>query len=760
VPLSTAVLTALRRQRGGSPAAAARGSGFPGVAIIPEAPDARVSVEVAWSADLTASPDAWTWTNVTPKVRQSPGITTRLGRNDESSDTNPAELSIVLDNTTGAFSLGGRSPNYPYVRRNVPVRVRVDPGTGARVLFLGFAAEWTPGWDSLTGNIPVVTLKASGTLRRLSQGDDPVISPARRYLLNLPYVVSYWPCDEGKYANVFPPAIGSYDMSWSGTPSLASNSDFDSSLPIPEVDTSDWIGVVDSYTAGGDFGGQASSVRAFMVLPDTGPASTFAQMIKVTMYGGTAGSFVLYYSNAASGGLGVRAFNAAGATLGDTGIMATGLNGLALMVQFTVYASGGNIFAKIGAAYGNRSAYFDTTAVSIFAGTIGIINSIRVNEFRENPDLAVGHVAVIAGSPALSASIYMTSSYDGEAVTGTGGRLARVTTENAVPFELYGGSSETLTFADYAGPQPIDTVVNILRDCEKLERGVLWDGLDPGLAYTTRRRFENATPAITLDANAGELAPPFEPTDDDQASRNRWTVNRQDGAEFTVSDVTGPMGTRAIGVYSDSLTVNSYQDRGARDIADWLVHRGTVVGYRYPTVTVDLRAVPRLVPLVLGLIVGSRIDLVNVDDALDTATTGTVSLTVEGISHNIRPGSSWTVELNCSPFDQWRVAVIAAETGDLDEDSVRLDAGPGDSTVAALTTAGATSLSVATVATGALWTTAADDFPFYVDVGGEPVRVTAISGATSPQTFTVDALEVDRHVGDAVTVLNPNVLGL
>jgi hypothetical protein len=42
-----------------------------------------------------------------------------------------------------------------------------------------------------------------------------------------------------------------------------------------------------------------------------------------------------------------------------------------------------------------------------------------------------------------------------------------------------------------------------------------------------------------------------------------------------------------------------------------------------------------------------------------------------------------------------------------------------------------------TSATTPLWTTAAADFPFDIAIDGERITVTNITGASSPQTFTV-----------------------
>src|SRR5690606_28201336 len=137
--------------------------------------------EIAWGADVGALTDAfWSWTDITADVRQEPGLSWSLGRNDEASTANPATLTMELDNSGGKYSLGGESPNWPYVRRNAPVRVRVDlgDGKGYTTLFLGYAVGWEPAWN-MRGAAPTVRLEAAGTLRRLLQGDSPVLSPIR-----------------------------------------------------------------------------------------------------------------------------------------------------------------------------------------------------------------------------------------------------------------------------------------------------------------------------------------------------------------------------------------------------------------------------------------------------------------------------------------------------------------------------------------------------------------------------------------------------
>ncbi|WP_060880140.1 hypothetical protein [Streptomyces scabiei] len=72
-------------------------------------------------------------------------------------------------------------------------------------------------------------------------------------------------------------------------------------------------------------------------------------------------------------------------------------------------------------------------------------------------------------------------------------------------------------------------------------------------------------------------------------------------------------------------------------------------------------------------------------------------------------------------------------------------AGTDGSQLAAGIDADDLSLSVA-ITTGPRWTTDANEMPILVDVGGEHMSVTAISGTSSPQTFTVGARSVNGVV--------------
>jgi hypothetical protein len=260
---------------------------------------------------------------------------------------------------------------------------------------------------------------------------------------------------------------------------------------------------------------------------------------------------------------------------------------------------------------------------------------------------------------------------------------------------------------------------------------------------------------LTIDAAAGQLSEGFDPTDDDQRTRNLVEVKRTHGITAEWEDATGTLGTATIGTYNESVTVNLGRDEDVIQHAQWRVSLGTEEGHRYPSVTVDLRAAPTLAGAVLNLVPGERIDVTNLDDTLSQFTAPSVSLIVEGIAHEITQ-TSWRVTFRCSPFDPWAVGRVAEETSDTSDMVMRLDT--DGSELSAGASVGATSLTV--LATPALWTTLADDYPLWLEVGGLPVRATACSGASSPQTFTVDALAVARTSGMQVQLWRPRRLGM
>lgn len=746
---------------------------------------ARLIVEVAWGADVQTDPGTWAWTDITTDVRQADGIQITIGRSDEASTSQPATCTFRVDNREGGYSQGGQSKNYPNVKRNVPVRVRVDLGQGPYTRFFGYATGIVPSWD-VTGENAEAVFTANGVLRRLIQGIPKVESLMKKLLSADPTTVGYWPCEDLKDSLSIASGLPENEpMFFSGTVNFASDDTFDSSDPFLEINNADLFAPMPIYE-------------------DT--AETFIQWLSTTPSSGF--DDVYFFSIACSGSCNrLELQMKAGGVLKldawdiDNNQILNGAN-----VSFDAYGktrrwfieiteTGGDIHIEYGlqpinAAPGGSAA----TAEDITSETIGRITSIQVGRFNNVSGLSIGHLTVQTEIPSIYADATVLQAFNGEQVTSqldaTSGRIRRLCEEHNIPLNLIsadgGRNSTASTRSGYMGPQAVDSVVNLLRDAEAVEQGILFDGLNTGLTYITRYARENRAPTMVIDASSGDLVMPFAPTDDDQTTRNISTVTKRNASSFTYEDDDGPMGTAVIGVYDESQTINMHRDSDAAHFASWFVHHGTIQGYRYPTLALNLAKSPHLfnsdgsAPLYpddelypstalypndgsvieaggwMAVTPGHRIDIVNLNTARTQVPDETVSLLVQGWTETISQ-FVWDVNVNCTPYEPWQLIELASDSGDANPYIAHLQT--DGSTLAASAAAGATSLSVATTS-GPLWTTTTDDFPFDISLAGRRVTVTAISGASSPQTFTVDAIPVAAPAGVEIAVWDPPSIGL
>ncbi|MFE0201416.1 hypothetical protein ACFW0I_37660, partial [[Kitasatospora] papulosa] len=163
---------------------------------------------------------------------------------------------------------------------------------------------------------------------------------------------------------------------------------------------------------------------------------------------------------------------------------------------------------------------------------------------------------------------------------------------------------------------------------------------------------------------------------------------------------------------------------------------------------------PHLIPAVLSMDIGDRLTIARLPSWLPP---GLVDQHMRGYTE-ILGVYEWSLAMNCTPARPWTVAVL--------EDPVIGRADTDGSQLASAVTASATSWSVAITA-GPLWITTATrpaEFPFSVTCGGEQVIVTAITGTSSPQTFTVtrsaNGITKAQSAGTALSLTYPMRLAL
>jgi hypothetical protein len=715
--------------------------------------DARIIFEVAWGAGAGTDPATWSWADISADVYAEPGINFRYGRSDEATTPQPATASLMLDNVGGKYSLGPQSPNWPNVKRGVPFRVRINlSGTGFVTAFQGNITGFKPGWSDASGKIPAVSVEVAGSLRRLLSTKDTVISTARRAYADDIFVVAYWPCEDGKDSTYLSSALSDRPAMYFtvGAPQLASNTDFAGSQPLPVVNSSAWTGDISPYVFTGAF--QSRFLAEFTAGSE--PANNTV-IHRLWATGSVARWEVLYNTG---GLLTVVAYDAAGVALSTTPALVFHLLDAPRQrrISLEIAEGGGTVFYRVGVVQvapvlGNVFVGQLTSAFAIVGATQGTFYRVEMNPGAVTGSMVFGHIICESIQTDMFDDASKIAGYPGESATA---RFRRLCVENGLLYTQYPNPPSAIEATTAMGPQRPGTLIDLLRECEMADQAVMFDGLSNGLTFVASDFRDNQTALFAIDASAFELSPPFEPVHDDQRSVNSAKVNRSAGVEATYEDVDGPFGTKATGTHSASETINLYADSQAVQFAAWLVHLGTYPGYRYPTITIDLLANPRFARYVVGLLPGSRIDITGIGSVLPDQAVDTVSLVVEGVSQRVTP-DQWTVSLQCSPFDLWRIIVLAADVGDTSEFLCHLDT--DDSRTVDTAYAGDTAVTVQTMS-GPIWTQDPDDFPFYISIGGVRATVTNITGSASPQTFTIQPLSTSRPGGSQVEVWNPPVL--
>lgn len=583
--------------------------------------------------------------------------------------------------------------------------------------FYGEVSSWPSRWD-VSGKDVYVQVEAAGIMRRLGQGVSPLASTLRRRIPSFTSVplLAYWPMEEGESATrAYSPITGVLPLKinavqWAAVDTLASSSALPSlksaggvlaqmngRVPAPAGVVTNWhvqwVYRLDTVN---------TTLRTFMRVLSTGTVNEWYVQINnntTRIIGRDSDGIAVFTQD-----------------IGTT----TDLYNQWIRAELRVDQNGGNVdwqirFTDVGGDAGAFNASF--------AGSSGRPVGVASPPDGYSPDvdgMAIGHISAWGASS--------TTAYDGaiDAWAGetSGARAVRLTGEESVPFGLYGAAAEAM------GVQRPASLLDLLGECADADHGILHEARDSvALKYRDRGGMYNQSPALALDyATAGHVAPPLEPVDDDQAVRNDVTVQRTGGSAARATLDTGALSTQAppngVGRYDESLTFNLFDDEQADDHAGWLLHLGTWDETRYPVLRVELAAAPSLMESVTAVDLGDRITVAHPPAWLPP---DTINLLVQGYSETIGI-FDWKIEFNCTPARPWDVAYVGDATfAQVDTAGSSLNSGA---------TSTATSISVATT-TGAVWTTDGANMPFDIRVAGEVMRVTAISGASSPQTFTV-----------------------
>lgn len=703
------------------------------------------------SGDLTVElyvGGSWVDLTAAGLVYERDKVTITRGQSDEGSELDRSTCRLTLNNRDGRFS--PRYPEGPYyglIGRNTPLRVSVQRGNEKAYRFWGEVTAWPSKWDT-SGNDVWVEIEARGVLRRLTQGNSPLNSTMYRGLLTLAAnpPVAYWPCEDAEGSTVLASALdGGRPMTITGSPTLAGYEGFACSKPLPLVGNSSWRGVVPGYTNTGE-----NQVRFLLQIPDGGMTNG-AVVIRLIMTGG-ARRWDLVYTTASAGTLTLYIYDEDGVELDSSSV--TDFDGS--LRRMTIAASLENfIFTRWEWGSAQVTDGIAVTYSDAISGVgPGIVSRVEIDPDGVLDQVAVGHISVHAGITSLTDLAYELMAYEGETA---GRRVERLCGEEGLGFESIGDLDDTVAM----GTQGVATLLDLIRECAEADGGILYEPPTTlGLGYRARTSLYNQDASLALDYAAGHLFGELLPVDDDLNTRNDITVSRSGGSSARTELSTGALSVLpppdGVGRYAETVTLNVETDDPLADQAGWRLHLGTVDEARYPRVTVHLgrRVVTESTTLrtdTLGLRPGDRLTISSLpvwlppDDA---------SQLVIGLSEQIDKFEH-VITFNCVPESPWRVATVdGGSTARVGTDGSELATGVDSDD---------TSLSVSVTA-GELWTTDAGEAPFDVLVGGEVMTVTAVSGASSPQTFTVtrsvNGVTKPHQPGTAVVLAQPAIVAL
>jgi hypothetical protein len=312
-------------------------------------------------------------------------------------------------------------------------------------------------------------------------------------------------------------------------------------------------------------------------------------------------------------------------------------------------------------------------------------------------------------------------------------RVARLCQEQGIPIAVDGPygtdwDAGVLAGAQAMGPQRPKKILELFEECARADFGVVGEqrgGL--GLTYRSRVTIRNQEPRLTLRRSLRQAIDPFEEVDDDLRFVNDVTVSRTDGSAYRIEDPGIAAGDEER--YQQNVEVNVASDLLLPAQTGWRYHLGTWPEPRYPQVRTDVAKDESLVEDVLGFGIGDRFGLVDPPPGCPP-----VDQLADGIVEELER-FQWRVAVNGNPARPWDTAVV--------DDPLFGRVGTAAAVTTTVINVGTTT-SVTVASTYGPWTTTEE--PFDIEVDGVRFRVTTVTGATSPQTFTVEAAPLNGDI--------------
>ncbi len=684
------------------------------------------------------------WTDLTPYVKADARVDLEGGTSSEGSVANPGSCRFNLKNHEEIgypFSQGNpASPFYETFQRGTRIRVSVPDGNSKSFRFHG-EIDLIEEQCDVSGKNAFVEVTAVGFLNRVGSSAEPLRSAFFREISRydrtgraLPK--GYWPMEDASGSGSCVAAIGNEPMNFTGNPGLNTFSDFKCSEAIPNMNGSKFAAYVPPYTFSS---AQKSGVSLWWLMSAADDVTIGTMLVRFVT---TQHRWELVYVSA--GNVRWRVIDYEDNIIYNSGSIAMDITSTLKWYGVTLLDDpvGSFQFLFSTREVGENSLSTQTAVIAIPQRRILYV---QLNPLAVTTDFYIGHVAVfshIQGGTDADGPYVPSGNMPVDALNAFAGeradeRFDRLCEEEGIPHEVVDPLNRDFEvpegLGEKMGAQLPSELLPLLRQCEATDGGMIYEVRDSfGLGYRTLRTITSQSPAVSLSHGDHELAVQPVPRRDNSRVRNDVSVTRQDGITARVTDTTSKLSVAAVGARPDFETLSLYQDLQASQQASWRVHLGTATQSRYREVSVELAhptftADPGLRSQVLGVVEGDRVDITDTPTRISPDDICQLSIgfkeTIDNFTHRI----TW----NTIPEEPYRVAIEGEDGFD------RMDA--EDARLTADATADATSLTV-TSFDGTRWidsATYSDKFPFDINVNGERMTVTTITGTGFTQTFTV-----------------------
>lgn len=708
------------------------------------------------------------------------------GRSSENSVSGPATCNFTAKNFDAAFSLTNpASPYWGKIVLGTQMRVSVPRGIGVSRRFWG-ALSSIPQESDISGRYSTVSFEAAGKLRPLGQGEAPLHSALYREKTrgqppgsvgHTVTLAAYWPMEDGAGALSLASASQGSPMRFTGSPALSAYDGFVCSDTIPNINGSVFSGAVPSFASPSGTSNTAQILTFMMSAPSGITAGTV--IARVTVNATLISLIELSYPS--TDHLQIKGYDRDGTGVYDSGSIAVPVAGdllaVELMLETVRNAPGANglwisLNTQATTSANSQNYVFDYTAIPYS----GNVSAVTVNPGKATSDVYIGHVSVHNVVFSLGTFVFDWGSINGYSGELADVRFDRLCTEEGITHEVVGtygqvrgdqltaASANPVTAEGVAmGPQLVDTLLTLLRQCEASDDGIIYEMTsDYGIGYRTRRDLQNQSALLTLDHSAHELSSPLTPLVDDSFVLNDVTVTRTGGSSYEAIQTTGRRSVNpapaGMGPYPTAYEQCLQYDDQAGSAATWAVHKGAVDEARYTSVQVNLNSLELAGTVkrntILDLLCGDRMVISGLPTSPARYGYEDISQLALGFTESIDQFQH-VITINCMPESPFRTGVVGTDT---------VNTG-GSHLVGSVNTTD-TSLTVATDGSY-VWAdsaTYASDFPFDIMVNGERMTVTAITGTSSPQTFTVtrsvNTVSKPHNDQSVITLYAPKAVGL